>query len=256
MEWNQGMLSPDGVWRWDGRSWVPAAPLAARPYRPLGSRPRLAVVALAVAGLTQLAALGALTGRLDLLNRIAGGLPVGFDEAVHSDDVVRTAAIVELCATLGCAVFFLRWLHRVVSNNLSLGARGLRFGPGVAVGWWFLPFANWVIPFKVLAEAWRAADPTQPHSTPELRRASPLPGMLIAWWSTLVMGSLLASIANFTHPATSGDLDTMHTATLLFMGASLLLSAAAVLAAVVVTRLSARQNAQHAVVSGAASAGQ
>jgi hypothetical protein len=240
-------LSPDGLWRWDGLGWVPAT-APHRSYRPLVTRPRVAAAGLLLAGLTQLVFLGALAGRLDLLGRISSGTGFTMDDAVHSDDVVRTAAFIVLGGTVIAAVPFLVWLHGAVANNLALGARGTRFGPGVAVGWWFIPIACWVMPFRVVAEAWRAAEPQQPYSTHEQRAMRPLAAVVIWWWTALALGSVMALIANLISPA-NVDLDMLHTTTIFRMISAGLLVAAAVLGAVVVTQLSSRQRAQHAAIT-------
>jgi hypothetical protein len=244
------MLSPDGMWRWDGFAWVPTAMPVAHSYRPVGPRSRMAVVGLAIAGLAELVSLGALTGRLDIVNRISDGQGVVIADAVRSDDTVRAAAFLQLGATALCAVFFLLWLHRAVANNHALGGRALRFSPRAAVGWWFAPMLNLVVPFRILAETWRAADPARPHSTPDQRTGGRLSPVLAGWWLTLAFGSLLATIANVTHTSNSADLDSLRTATVLSMIAVGLFAVAAVLGATMVTKLTDRQRAQFAVVSG------
>lgn len=238
-----GALSPDGVWRWDGTGWVPSLPVSTPSYRPLAGLPRVVAGVLLAAGLAQLVGLGALTGRLQLLGQIAAGGDVSPLDAAHSDDVVRASAFLQLGAGLLCAILFLTWLHRVVANNAALGARALRFTPGAAIGWWFVPLANWVMPYRVVAEAWRAADPQLPWSTPDQRAMRSVPALLSSWWLALAGGSVLASIANVTGNSSTAGLDALHTATLLFMAASLLLAGAGVLGAVTVLRLSRRQDA-------------
>jgi hypothetical protein len=210
----------------------------------------MALIGLVIAGLAELVSLGAFTGRLDIVNRISDGQGVVIADAVHSDDTVRAAAFLQLGASALCAVFFLVWLHRVVANNRALGARGLRFGPAVAVGWWFAPVFNLVMPFRVLAETWRAADPALPHSTADQRAGGRLSPALAGWWLTLAFGSLLATVANFIHTGNSADLDSLRTATVLSMTAVVLFAVATVLGAIMVTKLTDRQRAQFAVVSG------
>ena len=238
-----GALSPDGVWRWDGTSWIPSDAIPPRQYRDPGVRPMLAMAGLLLAGLCHAILLGALTGRLDLANRLIAGTPVTIDDAVHSDNVVSTAATVSILGGLVCAVVFLVWLHRVAANNVALGAQGLRFKPGEAVLWWFVPIANWVMSFRVMAEAWRGCDPAQPRSTGGQRAAMPLPVVLVAWWATLVLGSLVAAIANFARPSQATDIAGLRAQTVVFMIASATLAASAVLGALTVNRLSARQRA-------------
>jgi len=71
----------------------------------------------------------------------------------------------------------------------------------------------------------------------------PLPMLLIAWWATLALGSVAATVANFTRPAQATDIAGLRAQTLVFMLASALLIAAAVLGALTVNQLSARQRA-------------
>ncbi len=235
--------SPDGVWRWDGVGWVPARPVPVPPaYQPLGLRPRIAAGALSLAGLSQVGLLGALTGRLDIINRVTGGAGVDIADAQRSDQVVSGMASLELAMTLLCSVAFLLWLHRVVSNNHALGAQALRFSPGAAVGWWFVPLASWVVPYRILAESWRACDPHQPYSTPQQRAMRPVPALLMAWWGALALGSVVVTVVNLGGLGRATDLDSLHSATLLVMGAAVALAVAAAAGAVMVLRLSDRQD--------------
>src|SRR5262249_476382 len=62
-------------------------------------------------------------------------------------------------AYIPTAVFFLIWLHRTYSNLAALGAEHLRMSPGFAVGFWFIPLANYVMPALAVQDAWRHGDP-------------------------------------------------------------------------------------------------
>lgn len=249
-----GTLSPDGVWVWDGRQWVPAKPVWGRTYRPFTTGPLLLAVALVLAGVNQLFELGALAMRLDIVNRLSSRTPPTLAEAGRSDDLVRAAVFIRMGLTAACAILFVSWLYRVVANNHALGARALKFGPGGGVGWWFVPIANYWMPFRVVAESWRAADPQQPHSTPDQRTARPLPGVLIAWWSFWILGNLIGIIGRLSNRSAGADLDRWRRETVMEMTASAMLAVAAVLAIMVVIRLSNRQRALHAVVSRPAGA--
>ncbi len=52
----------------------------------------------------------------------------------------------EFAVVIASAVFFLMWFHRVYRNLPALGAAGLKYTPGWAVGFWFIPFLNFVRP--------------------------------------------------------------------------------------------------------------
>jgi hypothetical protein len=251
-------MSNDGLWRWDGSQWIPAAP-PLQPhftFRAIRTRSRLAIVGLVLAGLAQLVMLGALVGRLDIVNRITAGSPVTLDEATRSDNVVRAGAFLILGGAVLGAVVFLVWLHRVVANNNALGARALRFSPGGAVGWWFCPVINWVRPFQIMTEAWRASDPQVPGSTPAQRAEQRRPLTLIFWYLFWLVGSLVAFFANFMRPSTvdAQTLDTLHSQTIAYLIASVLSTIAAVLAIMLVTRITDRQERLQVVVSAASPA--
>jgi hypothetical protein len=75
----------------------------------------------------------------------------------------------------------LAWSFFAVHNAAALGARGMTFTRWTAIGWYLIPFAFLFMPYRALAEAWRASAPTA-----TLERSSwgsaPGPRHLLAWW--------------------------------------------------------------------------
>lgn len=181
--------------------------------------------------------------RLGLVNRIAAGQPVTLDEARASDSLVSGAALASVGIYVLAAIAVLMWLHRVVRNNQSFGERDLHFSPGLAVGVWFIPFANFVRPYHAVREAWAAADPQLPWSTPETRRRSRGGGLVLAWWLTFISGSL-AGVATLGYgPNSDVDALTRVTAiTYITVVQQTTQLAAALLLIAVVTRLTSRQD--------------
>ncbi|HLL01687.1 MAG TPA: DUF4328 domain-containing protein [Myxococcaceae bacterium] len=57
--------------------------------------------------------------------------------------------LVALVALVGTIVTFLRWQHLVVRHVNALGIN-VDATPGWAVGWWFIPFANLVKPYRIM----------------------------------------------------------------------------------------------------------
>jgi hypothetical protein len=88
--------------------------------------------------------------------------------------------------SLAVVILWLVWQHRVHARLRALTGAGLRFTPGWAVGWWFVPGANVYKPFQVMREA-SEAGPEEPAVSR---------GMLGAWWLLLVV-PLLITIAIF-----------------------------------------------------------
>ncbi len=253
-----GMLSPDGLWRWDGSAWVPtgaAGPAALAARAPVkDARPLVPWVigGLMLSIVTKVILLVAAAGRLDIVNRALNGGGVSESEATSSDDFVRLAAFLEIAVIVVTAVVFLMWLHRVVANNHALGLRRLRFSPGWAVGWWFVPFANLVRPYQVMVENWKATDLSAPESESYQPPSGPTPALVVAWWFSLLAGYVLGRIVNAFQ---SGDgLQQLHDATITVIIATVVTLIAAVLCALVVWQLTARQEALVAKLRGSAAA--
>jgi hypothetical protein len=148
-----GQYSPDGRWYWDGRQWiavtVPGPPWA-RPYAPPEGRAAAAValVALASAG----AILFFIGEALDLAAALTATPGSGVE--VAGAVVVLLGEIVFVVGLVGAAVAVPMWMHRAYRNLPALGEQGMRWSPAWAAGAWFIPFANFVIPYRVMRELW------------------------------------------------------------------------------------------------------
>jgi hypothetical protein len=99
----------------------------------------------------------------------------------------------------GAAITFLMWLHRCYRNLPALGATELRFSPGWAVGWWFVPFANFVQPVRVVTEVWQASQAAQGENTRAGRRALGTPLRIWLWWGLWVSSIVVLLASNVTN---------------------------------------------------------
>jgi hypothetical protein len=71
------------------------------------------------------------------------------------------------------AIIFLRWIYRTNKNLHVLSSWRMRFTPGWAVGWYFIPIANLFKPYQTMKEIWQVS-----HSDDD-------PGhhlLVILWW--------------------------------------------------------------------------
>lgn len=82
---------------------------------------------------------------------------------------------------LAIPVFVLTWIHRANHNARALGASGLAFTPGWAVGWYFVPIAFLWKPFQAMREIWRAS------SAPGEWRRRPGSPLLGWWWALWIL---------------------------------------------------------------------
>lgn len=74
------------------------------------------------------------------------------------------------------AIFVLTWIHRANHNARQMGATDMRFTPGWAVGWHFVPIAWFWKPYQAMTEIWRAS------RNPTDWRGEPVSPLLPWWW--------------------------------------------------------------------------
>jgi hypothetical protein len=89
------------------------------------------------------------------------------------------------------STIFLIWLYRSYTNLRPLRSAPVKFSPRGAVGWWFLPIANWFKPFQAVRELWRQSDPEfGPLDAVELGR-NRLPIYFSLWWGFWLTSHLI-----------------------------------------------------------------
>ena len=162
------------------------------------------------------------------------------ERARDADAFVDVAELVVLLATLAIAPCFIVWCWRAAKNQQALGRQPERLGSGWAVGGWFIPLANLVIPALVIQDLWRGSDVTIARGDPRWRIADR--SWLIGWWWGLFVVALLVFPGS---PADqrSVDYDTVRGFNLLALLGMPCAATSAVLAILVVRRLGARQEA-------------
>ncbi len=87
-------------------------------------------------------------------------LGLGGQESATGLRLVVLRAFAMMAVLLANAIFVLTWIHRANHNARHLGADGMRYTPGWAVGWYFVPIAWFWKPYQAMKEIWKAsADP-------------------------------------------------------------------------------------------------
>lgn len=113
-----------------------------------------------------------------------------FSDVVDSDDQVTLVNRIWTGLFVVTAIVWLVWwakAHRAATD----GRGDLRYGRGWAIGGWFVPFANLVVPKRVADDLWTAArEPRRPRDAGVVRS-----GPVVAWWATyLTAGALVLTI--------------------------------------------------------------
>ena len=147
------------------------------------------------------------------------------------DDVTSTVRTVATVLRLSGIVAFLIWSHRIISNVIGFGVRGLRYTPGAAVGYWFFPGINLVHGYRVVAEAWRASDPEDAGDDSHRWISRRADNLILHWWLAYMASRIVALVGRYdARPA-------------LWITGVVVEVVAVVLMAIVIRRLDARQRA-------------
>jgi hypothetical protein len=103
------------------------------------------------------------------------------DDDQFKDDISNGIGAVLLLPVIACIVVSILWLYQLMRAHQELGRKGT-WGPGWAIGGWFLPPGFlYVIPMLVLRETWRAADPDVAPGDDRWRKG-PVHPILWVWW--------------------------------------------------------------------------
>ena len=81
--------------------------------------------------------------------------------------------------------FFLigRWFYVCAKINHISRKEELKFSPGWSVGWYFIPFANLVMPYRSLKETYKASFKSENWQSIKIPYDFPV------WWSTWLLGN-------------------------------------------------------------------
>ena len=89
--------------------------------------------------------------------------------------------LAQVTIALGTVILVLSWIYRANHNARQLGAADMRFTPGWAVGWYFIPIAWFWKPYQAMTEIWRAS------VSPSDWGATPVSPLLRWWWGLWIV---------------------------------------------------------------------
>lgn len=97
--------------------------------------------------------------------------------AAPLESLVGLGASLTALLLVATSVSVLMWIHRANYNAHQLGAAGMKFTPGWAVGWYFIPIAMFWKPYQAMKEICQAS--FNPRRWWDEER----PALLPAWWA-------------------------------------------------------------------------
>lgn len=176
---------------------LPGGTWASPGYRSSGRRGTAVAALLAATVAADVAGLALDVTGIGLMNAAEVGTLTDADAAVF-DSLYGLVALLQLGLFLASAVAVLAWLSRVVENVPPLTGVTPARSPRGAIGWWFVPFANLVIPYQVVRDTLR-----------QLRTSDARPeGLVLAWWLIWIVGN---GVSNATLRLPQDTIDELRT---------------------------------------------
>jgi hypothetical protein len=209
-------------------------------------------VLFAVIALVDIIAAVARNNRAGLLDDLLDNpLSVQIQDLLDADDFVAGTTALHAFGAIALAVVLIVWQWRHAKNAEVLGVRGGLGSPGWAIGGWFIPIANFVLPGMQMFRSSKGSDI-------EDRRAGRAPkgaGIIVPWAIALALGVMILGSSNaFSDTDDEGNLviessqDVEDAASRDHTAAAgyLVMVAAAVLGIVMVRSLTKRQTTAYA----------
>jgi Domain of unknown function (DUF4328) len=164
--------------------------------------------------------------------------------ADRADELLGISTSAQGLSLVACVVVYLCWFHRVRANAQVFDPLGHAKSPGWAIGGWFVPVGNLWIPRRITLDIWDASSPwgtTRSHT------------LVNSWWA-LWLASLFADrVATTGYGDDADGAAQLHDGALRLVFSDALDIAAAVLAILLVLRLTRMQHEK--AMAGAAPAG-
>lgn len=163
-------------------------------------------------------------------------------------------AILHVIVMIATVILFLIWEHRANSNLRPLGEAHPEFRSRWAVGSWFVPILNLVVPFQIVRYIWRKSDPDTVNANGGFsgwNYSGANEFTLKAWWGFWIAASIVGRIADRIS-LRAKELGDYTLASWVGIFASMLAVIAALLAIRVVRGVNARQEERYKRLMAAA----
>ena len=179
-----------------------------------------------------------------LVTRFAAGEQIPDAVWDRTEDWGTMLSVVSLLLYFATALVFIGWFHRAYANLKPLGARGLQYSSGWAIGAWFVPFLNLIRPVQIAQEIWRHSDP-QAIARNEDHQAIGKNSTLIGfWWAVWLINGVIGHIA-YRLSRDAQATEAILSATLVCIIANIVAIIETALAMAVVSAIQARQTERY-----------
>ncbi len=119
-----------------------------------------------------------------------------FTAVEDADAFLALASLLVTGLTIAVFVLTIVWQWRLAKNHQMLGRPDTTFGPGWAIGAWFIPLANLVIPFLQFKDLWKGSASGLPRNSLEWKRV-PVASIVWLWWAVFAVSYLVEWTTTF-----------------------------------------------------------
>ncbi len=118
---------------------------------------------------------------------LSRGVPAQAAEGFTTKDAITGGiGLLQVLVLVATCIPFCMWVHRANRNAHALGAKGMQFTPGWAVGWYFIPIANLWKPYQAMKEIWQASHNPRTWGTEPA-------GLVSNWWTLWLLTNFLGN---------------------------------------------------------------
>jgi hypothetical protein len=112
----------------------------------------------------------------------------GFDPK-QTGAAEAAVVMVQFLLYIVTGIVALPWIYLANANARALGASDMMVSPGWAVGWFFVPLMNLVMPYLMMRELWKAS------AKPKDWQLEYAPPLILLWWVLWVAAGISGLIA-------------------------------------------------------------
>jgi len=104
---------------------------------------------------------------------------------------MQSGTTIQLALFVAGGIAWLLWQRRVNLRLRALGREGMRFSPGWTIGWYFIPFANLLVPPQMMQELWQASDPGSDASGWKSSRPT---NLVYGWYGSFIVANVISRV--------------------------------------------------------------
>lgn len=131
---------------------------------------------------------------IGMYNKILREGFISESEELLKDIFVLLTVLFQFLVIIVTYVLFCMWIHRAYRNVKVLHNDKLLYSPGWAVGWYFIPIVNLVLPFLVMREIWKGSSPHGVIGDKLAWKKERGSALLVFWWISWILSGVISYI--------------------------------------------------------------